>query len=112
MFGMSDKEFWEDDPQLYWSYRIFYLKKMEEEKKTQVEISKYNSWLKGYTNYIGTSIALNNAFSKQREEYPTYDKMFKNDDEQIAKENKKPKNLTKQEANIMEQELFNAWARY
>ena len=38
--------------------------------------------------------------------------MFKNDDEQIAKENKKPKNLTKQEANIMEQELFNAWARY
>ncbi len=110
MFGMSDKEFWEDDPQLYWSYRIFYLKKMEEEKKIQVEVSKYNSWLNGYTNYIATSVALNNAFSKQAKEYPTYDKIFKNEEEQ--KENKKLKKLTKQEANIMEQELFNAWARY
>ena len=38
--------------------------------------------------------------------------MRKSVDQEIAKENKKPKNLTKQEANIMEQELFNAWARY
>lgn len=105
MYGMSSKEFWEDDPQLYWAYRTFYLKKQEMEQKEKMEYIKYNSWLEGNMNCMATSIALNNAFSKSKTEYPKFDKVFEN-------ENKKNKKLTKNEINIKVQEEFNAWARY
>ena len=44
---MSSKEFWEDDPQLYWAYQTFYLKKQE------IEFAKDNQymWLKGMYIY-------------------------------------------------------------
>lgn len=106
MFGMSSQEFWEEDPQLYWAYRTFYLKKIEVEQKLKYEFLKYDSWLKGNMNYIATSTSLNNAFSKSKHEYPKYDKVF---DKEKQNENKK---LTKEEINIKVQEEFNAWARY
>ena len=105
MYGMSRKEFWEDDPQLYWAYRTFYLKKQEIEQKEKMEYMKYNSWLEGNMNCMATSIALNNSFSKTKKEYPKYDKVF-----EYEKTNNKK--LTKNEINIKVQEEFNAWARY
>lgn len=105
MFGMSSQEFWEEDPQLYWAYRTFYLKKLEMDNKAKYEYLKYDSWLKGNMNYIATSTSLNNAFSKTKHDYPKYDKVF----EKTKQENKK---LTKNEINMKVQEEFNAWARF
>lgn len=107
MFGMTSKEFWEDDPQLYWSYRISFMKKMELEQNQTLEYIKYNSWLNGNMNCIANSVALSNAFSKgKKNEYPEYDKVFHKEE---TKSNKK---LTENEVNIMAQQEFNAWARY
>ena len=66
MFGMSSKEFWEEDPQLYWAYRTFYLQKT----KYDAEESNYKAWLYGNYTCIAVSVALNNAFSKKKAEYP------------------------------------------
>ena len=101
MFGMSSTEFWEEDPQLYWAYRTFYLKK----KETEYEEMRYSAWLNGSMNYIGVSLSLNNAFSKQRQNYPSYDELLKD------MGNKKDEG-EKKDANIVAQEQFNAWARY
>lgn len=106
MFGMTSKEFWEDDPQLYWSYRTFYLKKKELEGKEEIEKIKYNAWLNGNMNCIAVSVALNNAFNKEKVEYPSYEKMFKTEKED--KQDKKQK----KDNNIIAQEEFNFWARY
>lgn len=103
MFGMSSEEFWEQDPQLYWAFRTFYLKQKELERQEKVETMKYESWLNGQLTYIGVSTALNNAFSKTKKDFPSYDEMFK------TKE--KEKKLTKNEINLRVQEDFNSWAR-
>lgn len=103
MFGMSSKEFWEDDPQLYWAYRIFYLKQREVEQ----EDLKYNSWLLGSINMVSTSLALNNAFSKQKHNYPTYEEMFEN-----KKANNKQEKLTRKDIDKKVQEENLIWARY
>lgn len=106
MFGMSSKEFWEDDPKLYWAYRTFYLKTVEIEQKEKYEMMKYNAWLNGNMNCTAVSIALNNAFSKSPKEFPSYEEVFKGAESNI----KEP--LTTREANLMVQEEFNMWARY
>ena len=104
MFGMSNEEFWEDDPQLYWAYRTFYLKKIEYEQKQKIEMLKYDSWLKGNMNFTAHSLSLNNAFSKQKQNFPDFDKTFKSGSDE--------KPLTKKEINQKVQDEFNAWARY
>lgn len=104
MFGMSSEQFWDDDPQLYWAYRTFYLKKIEQEQKEKLEFAKYDAWLKGNTICVAHSIALKNTFGKQAQEFPSYKEMFK--DKKIT--NKK---LTKQEVDKRVHEEFNAWAR-
>lgn len=98
---MSSTEFWESDPQLYWAYRTFYLK----QKEVEMEQLKYDAWLKGSMNYIAVSTALNNAFSKQKANYPTFDELFKNS----KQENKE---LTKKDVERIAQEQYNAWARF
>jgi hypothetical protein len=108
MFGMSSKEFWEDDPKLYWAYRTFYLKKLELKQKEKEEYIKYNSWLNGYASYHAFSIALNNAFSKDVKEYPSYEELF-NDG---ANNGEKDKVLTKKEIDKQVHDEFNAWARF
>ena len=102
MFGMSSKEFWEDDPQLYWAYRIFYLKQREVEN----EDKKYNSWLCGMINMLATSRAINNSFSKQKVNYPTFEEMFEN------KKTIKQEKLTKKDIDKKVQEENIMWARY
>ncbi len=99
---MTDKEFWEDDPQLYWSYHIFYQKKMEMER----EQIKYNCWLQGNLNCMAQTIAIANSFGKDNEkvEFPDFDKLFNNKAEQKEK--------TPEEIDNYVHELNNAWARF
>lgn len=108
MFGMTSKDFWENDPQLYWSYRTFYLKKLEEEELHM----KYSSWLNGTLAYTATSIALNNAFSKKKEKFPTFNELFDESSENSDKQQDKNKKKTSNEINKIVQEEFNMWARY
>lgn len=103
MFGMSSTEFWEEDPQLYWAYRTFYLKK----KETEYEEMRYNAWLKGSMDYMAVSTSLNNAFSKQKTKYPTYDELI--GEKEHTQEHKK---LTKEDVGRIAQEQYNAWARF
>lgn len=63
---MSIKEFWEDDPDLFWAYRFSYFN----QKKDEGEISNYIAWLNGAYVHDAVSVALNNAFSKVKIEYP------------------------------------------
>lgn len=107
MFGMSSEEFWEQDPQLYWAYRTFYLKKKEQEQKENTEYMKYTAWLNGQLTYMGVSLALNNAFSKSKKDYPAFDKVFDK-----TKQNDNNKKKTKKEINQVVQEQFNSWARF
>lgn len=99
---MTDKEFWEDDPQLYWSYHIFYTKKIEIER----EQMKYNCWLQGNLNYMATSMAIANCFGKEntKVEFPSYENVFNNKAEQKEK--------TPEEIDNYVHELNNAWARF
>ena len=99
MFGMSSEEFWEDDPQLYWAYRTFYLKQKEEE----IQLMRHSCWLQGNLNYVGFKIALSKLFKSNDIEYPKFDEVFKNKEE---------KKLSKNDINLKVQEEFNAWARF
>lgn len=103
MFGMSSTDFWENDPQLYWAYRTFYFKKREYEN----EDNKYNAWLNGNTQSLGTQIAISKTFGKnQQVEYPNYEQMFEK-----TNISKNKKQLTAQEKRNIVQQEFNEWAR-
>ena len=102
MFGMSSEDFWENDPQLYWAYRTFYLKKIEQEQQQKIEYLKYETWLKGSINLMATTLAIHNSFGKDDKiTYPTYDELFNNDNKE-----------EKIDVNICVQQEYNAWARY
>lgn len=62
---MSVKEFWEDDPELFWAYRFSYIQKIKQEQ----EINNINMWLQGAYIYEAVSVALSNAFSKTKSTY-------------------------------------------
>lgn len=64
-YGMSVKEFWEDNPDLFWAYRFSYYTKLKNEQ----EIFNNNAWLQGAYFHEAISVALCNAFSKQKVEY-------------------------------------------
>ena len=101
---MSSKEFWEDDPQLYWSYRTFYFKKAE----IQTEQWNYEGWLYGIYSHLGISIALNNAFSKKKLKYP--EKPFEG--KKDKKKTKLQQELEKEpNKDIRQQMEYNYWAR-
>lgn len=108
MFGMSSTDFWENDPQLYWAYRTFYLK----QKEVEIEQNKYNAWLCGSINHLSTSLAINNNFSKSSKKYPTYEELFDNNDNNNNNNNIRKGKMTKKEIDKMVQDEFNAWARY
>ena len=104
MFGMSSTEFWEDDPQLYWSYRTFFIKKMQ----IEMEELNYKSWLNGSYSCLAVSVALNNAFSKKKIEYPK--KPFEEKKEKPKTELQKQ--MEKEtDKDIRQQIEFNYWAR-
>ncbi len=63
---MSNKEFWEEDPNLFWAYRFSYFNK----KKQESDAYDYIAWLNGVYVYNAVSVAINNAFSKTKIDYP------------------------------------------
>lgn len=114
MFGMSSTEFWEDDPQLYWAYRFSYEKRIEYEQKMEMEKIRYMCWLQGKTNEMAVFVAINNAFSKKKIEYPDYKEFIgektNNQDNRIKKElSKKLEGVTDKE--VRGQIEYNYWAR-
>ena len=62
---MSVKEFWEDDPDLFWAYRFSYYNKVKQEQ----EKLNNNAWLQGAYFYEALTIALANSFSKAKLKY-------------------------------------------
>ena len=62
---MSNKEFWEEDPDLFWAYRFSFYN----EKKRESETINYSAWLSGAYFCEAVSVALNNAFSKNKIDY-------------------------------------------
>ena len=63
---MSIKDFWENDPELFWAYRFSYVNKI----KRNSEIESYNAWLQGAYFYEGVTIAISNSFGKTTLKYP------------------------------------------
>lgn len=98
MFGMSSKEFWEEDPQLYWAYQTFYLKQQE----IQFEKDNQYMWLQGMYIYEGVSVALNNAFQKTPRSYTKEPYNLKAKEESTK---------TKEEINNIVLQTNNSWAR-
>lgn len=64
---MSNQEFWEEDPDLFWAYRFSFYNT----KKEEFNSYDYIAWLNGVYVYQAVSVALNNAFSKTKIEYPS-----------------------------------------
>lgn len=97
---MTEKEFWEDDPQLYWSYQIFYYKKVEIDN----EQANNNAWLQG----IYTLLALNQSMqglakNPKTDVYPTKPIDF---NQEVKK-----KVYTKEEKEKMYVDEISKWAR-
>lgn len=102
MFGMSSEEFWEYDPQLYWAYRTFYLKKIEQER----ERDNQYMWLQGMYIYDAFSTALNNAFSTQSKDYAKKPYSLNGEENKID-----GIELTKEEQEQRVSDLNNSWSR-
>lgn len=64
-YGMSIKEFWEGNPDLFWAYRFSYY----EEKRNEQEMINFTAWLQGAYFYEAMSVALANSFGKQKVGY-------------------------------------------
>lgn len=62
---MPIREFWEEDPNLFWAYRFSYYKKKMQER----EIDNQKAWLQGAYIFEAVSVAINNAFSKSKLSY-------------------------------------------
>ena len=61
-YGMSIKEFWEEDPDLFWAYRFSYVEKIKEQQAMQ----NTGAWIQGAYFYEAVSVSLSNAFGKGR----------------------------------------------
>ena len=82
---MSMKDFWENDPELFWAYRFSYCNKLKREN----EEKNYNAWLQGLYFFEGVSIAIANSFGKANLKYPELPYgMEKNDGPKISEEEK------------------------
>lgn len=65
-YGMSVKDFWEDDPDLFWAYRFSYY----ENFRATREYDNFKAWLQGAYFFEAVSIALANSFGKANSKYP------------------------------------------
>lgn len=103
MFGMSDKEFWDDDPQLYWAYQTFYLKS----KEMEIEQINYNAWLQGIYVLSALNQSLSGVFGKKGQKKD----IFPKEPIDFKKLVKEQRILTKEEKDKQIANDFNAWAR-
>mgnify|MGYP006990122385 CR=1 FL=1 len=46
---MPLQEFWNDDPDLLWTYRTLYIEKNKQEVEMQKEIINFQAWLQGFS---------------------------------------------------------------
>lgn len=88
---MSIKDFWEEDPELFWAYRFSYINKIEREN----EINNYNAWLQGMYFFEGVTIALANSFGKANYKYPSEPYGFEKQEDNVPK-------MTEQEKLVIE----------
>lgn len=95
---MTSKEFWEDDPMLFWSYRISYIQR----KQTEQKIQNHMMWLQGAYFYDAVSKAIGNSFSKNAK-YKYLEKPF-----DITGENQ----LEKAELQYKTTQQTNYWASF
>ena len=58
---MPIAEFWEEEPDLLWTYRKSYI----EQKKMESEMMNYNAWLNGLYVYDAISVVAHNLFAKK-----------------------------------------------
>lgn len=58
---MSNKEFWEEDPELLWAYRKSYLDKFKLDK----QISNFNAWLYGLYVFRAIQVSLYNQLGRK-----------------------------------------------
>ena len=63
-YGMSVKEFWEDNPDLFWAYRFSYYTKMKHDQ----EALNFQLWLQGAYFHEAVSVALANSFRKNKDD--------------------------------------------
>lgn len=91
-YGMSVKEFWEDDPDLFWAYRFSYYNKVKEDQRNL----NFQAWLQGAYFHEAVSVALANSFGKNKKASYTSKpyNLTKEDEEREFKE--KQKNLEQQ----------------
>lgn len=47
---MPLQEFWNDDPDLLWTYRNLYTQKMEQDLEIEKQMINYKAWLQGLYN--------------------------------------------------------------
>ena len=59
-YGMSVKEFWEDNPDLFWAYRFSYYSKV----KSDQDAMNFQLWLQGAYFHEAVAVALANSFGK------------------------------------------------
>lgn len=78
---MTAKEFWEDDPSLFWSYRISYINR----KKAEQEVQNQMMWIQGAYIYDAVVKAIANSFSKNAK-HKYIEKPFDFAKEEIPKE--------------------------
>ena len=57
---MSVKEFWEDNPDLFWAYRFSYYTN----KKLEQQEMNFQLWLQGAYFHEAVAVALSNSFGK------------------------------------------------
>lgn len=76
-YGMSVKEFWEENPDLFWAYRFSYYSKM----KSDEQAMNFQLWLQGAYFHEAVTVALANSFGKGKK----------------ASYSSKPYNLTKED---------------
>lgn len=82
---MSIKDFWENDPELFWAYRFSYVNKLNRESET----NNFNAWLQGMYIYEGVTIAIANAFGGKDYKYPELPYGEENKDEPKMTEQEK-----------------------
>lgn len=83
IYGMSYDEFWNKDPELFFSYRFSYSKKV----KIKEEEINFGSWLTGLYNYKAYAVALHNAFDGKNAPLTYFEKPI-DLNEDIKEENK------------------------
>ncbi len=99
-YGMSIKEFWEDEPDLFWAYRFSYYERVETEQKNANTIA----WLQGAYFYEAISIALSNSFGGKNSQKLEYSKQPYNLEP--------PKEITEEEKQeIIKQQVIDLKAR-